>query len=360
MDNGEERMRNRKISLLMVILVVIFILGGCNNSGDTTVVLTTGFSKNEVFQIENSSCELKEIMVYLVNTQNQYESVYGSPIWDIKLEDASLEEMVKETVLARIAQVKTMNLLAQEKGIALDEEEQGRIIAAANEYYSSLNDFEIELLGVKQKDIEAMYAEYALAEKVYRHIIKDINPEISDDEARSILIEQIVIKTYTLDGAGNKIPYSTKAQAEAFEKAQNAMTMVKSGEYEFAAVAEEYSEVEQIQISFGKGDLNKEVEEVAFNMENMEISSIIESEEGYHIIRCLSTYNQEQTDANKIKIMEERKQEVFGQEYDSFVETLTRRLNTKLWEQISLEKDENVKTDSFFFIYSKYFPEEIQ
>ena len=34
---------------------------------------------------------------------------------------------------------------------------------------------------VKEEDIENLYLEYALADKVYRYIIKDINPEISDD-----------------------------------------------------------------------------------------------------------------------------------------------------------------------------------
>ena len=33
--------------------------------------------------------------------------------------------------------------------------------------------------------------------QVYEYIIKDINPEISDDEARTITVDYILIKTYT-------------------------------------------------------------------------------------------------------------------------------------------------------------------
>ena len=56
--------------------------------------------------------------------------------------------------------------------------------------------------------------------------------------------------------------------------------------------------------------------------------------------------------------MEERKREVFGQEYDSFVNTLVRQLNDKLWDEITLITDEQVTTDNFFDVYAKYFPEE--
>ena len=50
---------------------------------------------------------------------------------------------------------------------------------AAQTYFSSLNDKERELLAVNEPLIQAMYKEYALAEKVYEYLIADINPEIS-------------------------------------------------------------------------------------------------------------------------------------------------------------------------------------
>jgi foldase protein PrsA len=55
--------------------------------------------------------------------------------------------------------------------------------------------------------------------------------------------------------------------------------------------------------------------------------------------------------------VEERRREVFGQEYDAFVETLVRQLNTKLWDEIALLHDERVTTAGFFDIYAKYFPD---
>ena len=141
-------------------------------------------------------CKKEEFMVYLTNIQNQYESVYGTEIWNAEYEGVTFEENVKDTVLARIAQVKTMYLMAKAKGIELTEAELTQLETAAGEYYASLSDSEIELLGISKDTVYELYEEYAMAQKVYQWIIRDVNPEISNDEARIITVQHILIKTY--------------------------------------------------------------------------------------------------------------------------------------------------------------------
>ena len=70
-----------------------------------------------------------------------------------------------------------------------------------------------------------------------------------------------------------------------------------------------------------------------------------------------TTFNREETDANKIKIMEQRKKEVFGQEYDTIVNSLTRKLNDSLWNSVTFIHDSNVRTANFFDIYGEFFKE---
>lgn len=342
---------------LLIFLLIIPVLTGCGKKeeSDTKIVLTTGFRKEEIFRIEEMSCTLPEIMVYLTTTQNQYESVYGDRIWEADLDGVTLEENVKETVLAKIAQVKTMNLLAKEHHVTLDEEELAKVEEAADAYYGSLNETEISSMGVTRDTIVNLYAEYALAEKVYEYIIKDINPEISDDEARTITVEHILIKTYTLDGMGNKVEYSESAKQEAYHLAQEVLQKAQSGEQDFESLIEIYSEDSNATYSFGKGMMEPAFEEAAFNLGTGEISGIVESEYGYHIIKCISTFNKEETDANKIKIVEQRKEEVFGEEYDKFVSSLTRKLNEDLWEKVTFIHNPDVTTQNFFEVYEEYF-----
>ena len=353
-------MRKIKNKCRFAVLLVVCVIGtvSCasgNDSGDyTRVVLTTGFAQNEIFRIEKLSCTLPEMMVYLTNMKNQYESVYGDRIWQASYEGETLEGNIKETVLARVAKIKAMNLLAQEKDITLDEEEQDKIVKAAEEYFHSLSVQEVQELGVTQALIRQMYEEYALAGKVYEYLIADINPEISDDEARTITVQDILIKTYSLNENGERVPYSTQAKQEAYRRALEAWQRAKAGE-DFSSLIAEYNEDANSTYSFGKGTYEDAFEDAAFNLGTDEISGVVETVYGYHIIKCISTFDRDETDRNKVKIVEQRRKEVFEEQYSAFVGGLTRNMNTKLWDEVGFLDDENVTTDSFFEVYHSYF-----
>lgn len=335
-------------------------LTGCGKkdgqTSETTVVLTTGFEENEVFRIGKSSCWLNEAMVYLLNMQNQYENVYGRQIWEKSLEGEPLEEKLKDIVVARIAQIKTMNLLAAEYGVTLNSQELSKVESAAKKYWESLNESEKKLMQADEALIKNLYTEYALANKVYNEIIEDINPEISDDEARTITVKTIFIKTFALDGDNKMVPYTEESKQKAYQRAVEIKDMAKSGE-DFDNLIQKYNEEERSTYSFGKGEMEKAFEDTAFNLSTDEISEVVETEHGYYIIRCVSTFDRKETDANKEKIVEKRKKEAFNQVYDEFVSSLLRNFNEKLWDKVSLPMNEEVKTSSFFQIYNEIFGE---
>lgn len=337
------------------VFFLFLALTACGDEeGGTKVVFTTGLGRDEVFRIGGSTCTAPEMMVYLTNTQNQYENVYGPEVWNISREGITLEENVKDTVLAKLAQIKTMYLLAQDRGLSLDDGENKRVNQAAEAYFNSLTEREKELMGVKISTIEQLYREYALADKVYRYIIQDVNPEISDDEARTITVQHILLRTAAPEGSdgGEGVP-----KQEVYERALEIRRMaVEEGE-DFLDLASRYSEDSVITYSFGKGEMDPAFEEAVFSLETDEVSQVIETEAGYHIIKCISTFDREQTDMNKLTIVEERRREVFGQEYDAFVQTLARQLNTELWDSMKLLHDEEVTTADFFDVYAEYFPE---
>ncbi|MCL2253093.1 MAG: peptidylprolyl isomerase [Lachnospiraceae bacterium] len=343
--------------IILLLLIFIIPLSACGEKDDTDmkVVLTTGFQRDEVFRIETMSCFLPEIFVYLTNVQNQYESVYGQKIWAVDFGGTTLEDNIKETALAQIAQIKTMNLLAAKHDIALDDDEIALAKEAALDYYLSLSMTEIDAMGLTLLTIETLYSEYALADKIYKYIIKDINPEISDDEARTITVWHILIKTYALDGTGMKIEYTESAKEDAFNRINNHLEQINNGE-DFEKVMMLFSEDEQSVYSFGKGDMDETFEQAAFLLETGEVSDIVETDFGYHIIKCINTFNREETDNNKIKIVEKRREEVFGYEYNAFLNTLTRNINDILWEQVTFINNNEVTTKDFFDVYQRYFP----
>lgn len=341
-----------KRPVLLCLLFAVVTLTAC---GNRRVIFTTGFGRDEVFKVGGQVCTTAEIMVYLTNAQNQYESVYGSEVWSVSREGLGLKESLKENILAKAAQIKAMYLLAESKGVELDPGESRLVKRAADEYFGSLSDREKELMGVELAVIERMYTEYALADKVYQYIIQDINPEISDDEARTITVQHILFRTCTVDDEGNRVELSGSDKQKLYQAACGVRRQAAEDGADFLELAGRYSEDSTITYSFGKGQIDAAFEETAFSLETGEISEVVETEAGYHIIKCITTFDRAETDANKLVIVEERRREVFGEEYDAFVEPLASQLNKKLWDEITLLQDEEVTTKSFFEVYEKYF-----
>jgi foldase protein PrsA len=265
-----------------------------------------------------------------------------------------MEENIKEIVLAKIAQIKTMELMAKEKGITLTEAETALVAAAGEEYYQSLNQTEIELLGVTPELIQKMYTEYALADKVYQQIIASVNPEISDDEARIVTVQQIYIRTRSQTAEGGLVEYSVASKTEALARAEEIHEMATDGEHDFQELALTYSDSETVTTSFGKGEREKPIEDAAFKLATDEVSPVIEDSDGFYILKCINTLNREETDANKSKVIAQRKEAAFGQEYDTFVSGLIRLLNEKRWEQVTFFHDSQVTTMDFLSIYEKH------
>lgn len=348
-------MKHKRWTALVLSLILMAGLTGCESiNRDTKIVLTTGFTKDEVFRIETASCYKKEVMVYLTNLQNQYEQVYGTEIWQQEQDGVTIEQSVKESVLAEIAQIKTMNLMAENYGLSLNETEQSAVEEAARTYFESLTETEREQLDVTVDTIRQLYREYALADKVYDYMIKDVNPEISDDEARTVVIQQILIRTGTQDRAGNIEPYPDQQKSYAHAQAVEALRRIETGE-DFDVVAARYNEAAESTVSIRKGDRDAAYEEAAFKLGNEEISDVIETPEGYCILKCISTLNREETDVNKVRIVEERRKEVFSKEYDSYVQTLTRHMNEELWQEITLLHNSEITTSDFFEVFAQYY-----
>ncbi len=313
-------------------------------SGKTKIVLTTGYDKEAVFQIGTSTCSYDEFMIYLTNTQNRYESVYGGDIWNVSSGDVSLEQKIKDSVAFKLAQVKTLNLLALQYGVSLSDEDYKKIDTMTDSYTSSLNPVEIERLHITRELIHSMYEEYVLAHVVYAYIIRDINPEISDDEARTVSVEWI--RFNALDG-------DYKVQ----NNAQNVWARIQNGE-SFETLAQTFSDDILTSHAIGKDFADPAIRAVAFNMGEGDISNVITGIDGFYILRCVSTLDRVQTDENKLKIVEERKNEAFNEVYETFAQEQIKKLYNEVWDSITLMHDPSVTTSTFFDLYDSNYAEQ--
>ena len=150
-----------------------------------------------------------------------------------------------------------------------------------------------------------------------------------------------------------------KKTADAFDKISQAKKELDDGG-DFATVSSHYNEADSDRISISRGDKKQALEEAAFSLDTGEISGVIETDQAYYLLQCVSTFDREQTQKNKAAIVERRRREAFGRQYDSFVQKLPVQRNEKLWKSLSLPESGNSETSTFTEVFDEYFPMEQQ
>ena len=332
-----KKIRHRLAAVALAAFVAV-CSSGCQ-VGDETLTISREMEEHELFQIAGITCDVPVIKLLLMTNMNLHGESYGITLLhneDLKVQK-KFEQYVKQITMDEICNIYCMVALANEKQITLTEEQSELAQWAGEDCFKSLSESEVAVLGITQEQVQELYTNYALAEKVYRTLVKDINEEVSDNEARIMKIRQI----YT----ANK------------EQAQQALAELEEG-VEFSSVAANYNEADEISVTLQRGMLPEAAETVVFSMEDGETSQLIETTQGYYIFYCDNKFDEAQTQLHKQDIVEQRKQEAYHAVYDPFLETVHSRLNESVWNEISVREMEQYAYADFYNIYEKYFGKE--
>lgn len=327
--------QNRKrmpASFVVVLLLVCLMCTGCH-IGERQVYFASKSGSHTVFKIGQLACPREEARVYLANYKNLYGRVYDTNLWTESYDTETMEDSIKDAVMSHLTKVYALNVYAMDQDISLTEAEQDAVDKAAEAYYDSLNRAERKYTGVSKKDILEMYSRYALAEKVYIQLLSNVDENVSEDEARIMDANILFVTDGTL--------------------AQNISTQLKNGA-SFDRLASTYNEAETIKVTFGRNTYDKAVEDVVFQLEDGEVSELIQTEDGYYFFECVDKYNEELSEQNKSTIVSQRQQQAMENVISTIETEYYSDFNSKLWDKMTIDPDEDIKTNSFFSTLEEY------
>ncbi len=315
----------RKWITAVVCLCLVLCLGGCGS------ILSPKDGE------EDSVYTRAQVMIVAMTERNRYQQAYTDRIWSVTMENGeSFETYLLEQVKGFLINLKTMNLLAADQGISLTSAEKDRLRSLTERYYSGLTDKDISSMGITKDDVQLMYQEYYIANKVVGELTKNVDLEVSDSEAKVISVRMIQI--------------SSPEAAEAVYR------RVSQEGSDFLSVAKETSEGEEIELELGRGQLPKAAEDVAFAMAPGEISPVTPGGDGwFYIFQCVSDYDMEATQQRKDQIYEERKNQVFHQIYSQFQTEKQVEFPEGIWDSIHFSADDESTTGNFFALYQEEF-----
>lgn len=312
--------------LLVLILGIGLLFTGCS-IGDRQVYFASKSGGHTVFKIGRMACSREEAKVYLANYKNLYGKIYDTDLWSEDYDTKTMEESIKDAVISHLTKVYSLDMYAQTKEIELSEEEKDKVTQAAETYYKSLNRTERKYTGASKKDITKMYEHYALAEKVYKQLMSGVDENVSEDEARIMEANVIYVTDETL--------------------AKDIATQLKNGA-SFDRLASSYSQADSIHVTFGRNTYETAVEDVVFQLDDGDISDMIQGKDGYYFFECVSKYNEELSEQNKVAIVSQRQEQAMEDVISAIETDYYSDFNRKLWDKIPIDKNDKITTDSFF------------
>ena len=278
-----------------------------------------------------------QIMVVAATERNRYQNIYTSQLWSVKADDsgATFEEKLLGQIEQFLIELGTTNLMADEQGIELTGQEKDSLKSLAKEYYRGLSEQDRDYMDATENEVYDLYCEYYRADKLVAELTKDENLEVSDAEAKVIQVQQIVL--------------------DSRERAEDILSQVQQPNADFANIASRSSRDVQINHTLEWNSHMDIREEVAFSLEQNEISDILELDGKYYILKCTNAYDEEATAARKSMLAQEKKTRAFLAIYEPFVKEHTVKLKDNLDEIVDFSKGEGCATDNFFQMYHNYF-----
>lgn len=319
-------MKTKLQVLFLVVILTMTLLTGCGAKKTEDVELP--IPKQVVFSIGKEDVCYNEVYIYANTIKEDYESTYGAGIWSIeaKGEDGSkqtIENVTRRDVIDTIARTKILAEKAEDYEVALTGEEKDAINSQAEEFFSKLTDKDIEECGASVELVAKVYEENAIADKVYKKILKGNTKEVSEEEARMTTVYDLVFETYTLDEDGKPVPFTEDEAKARLGEANEAFNTLATGEsVVIEDIVNQYGLQYASQHTLSRDDMIKEYGEKAtdiiYGLKDGECSSVIETDYGYHIIKMLASTDKEATATNKDRLNDINDKAYFDELYSGW------------------------------------------
>lgn len=311
----------KKIFTLILCLIMTASLIGCSSN------------KKAVATVNGQDITLGNYEKLLALNKSSMESYYGSDIWSQEIEEGkTYEDTLKEMVIETMIGSEVIYQQAEKEKVAPTDEQIQEQLDSFNKTTKDDADYQAELkkMGINEEFLKFQFARDLANSNLQEKFEEDI--KIPEDDMKkyyeenkdsfytdTVTASHILLKT--IDDEGNELSDAKKKEAK--KKAEEALAKIKAGE-DFAEVAKEYSEDSTASNggelgTFGRGKMVTEFEDASFAMKAGEISDIVETQYGYHIIKVTDRVDKQETYDD---VKDQIKSTLAGEKYTEYVEKL--------------------------------------
>lgn len=291
----------KRFLIIVLIVTVLIFSASCGKNKEQTTKKQVDNSVEIAVTVGDVDYSMERFSLYFYNAQDEIlkESGYKESkdipedFWDIAVNGVTRLDIAKEEALNMLIDDAIEYQKAREYNIKLTADELFDI----NNRMSMLRQDKVsmaqfEYMGISVAELEEYYKDEMLIPSLVTELINEdaITPSaesvLEEFQKSYVKVRQIFVPT--VDAITGK-PFSSENLKAAKDKINAAMEKLKNGA-EFDEVADEYTQDYYTQ-AYADGyiitieDWPKEAEEAAFSLYDEEISELITSSEGFHIIK---------------------------------------------------------------------------
>lgn len=320
-SRGNDKPTSKRLKFLIIGFIVLI-------AAVTALVLFLSYNQSYIATVGGERISTEEFKFFLKQEKYNMLTIAGvqegtpeeESFWNSKIDGESAIDVAKKKSLEQVRELKIQVAKAKEANIKLEKSDLESIengikdfIAQNNNSKTEANRMSVELFGVKLDELKDIYKEFILMQKLIKKEYE--GTEISEDDIPSYYeehpewynetqfrddAEEAVWAKHILIRSSSEAPSEAPAeeQDKARKKAEEILEKAKNGE-DFAKLAMENSEDAGSAMFggdyvFGRGKMDPAFEEKAFSLKPGEISDLVETNFGYHIIKLEEKFSEGQ------------------------------------------------------------------
>lgn len=268
-----------------------------------------------VVKVNDQGVPIEEFKVFLKIVKKEKEKLIGftkpediKSIWNGSYDGFDPAVFAKQEALDSVVDLMLISQKAKERGIQSSEVDESLIRAKLD-----LQGFikELKDMGIEEQYIKNIIKNQSLRFKLFNSLTQDI--VLTDSEFKKIIAGSTdLTKQYNVRHIlfftlyNNQKELSLEKQEEIKKQAEEVLGKVKKGE-DFSKLAKQYSQDTGSKdiggkFSFLKGEADKNFQDAVFKMKPGEVSGLVKTSYGYHIIKLDSITKPTAQDLERIKI----------------------------------------------------------
>ena len=326
---------------ILMLLSILFLLGGCSIKKD-----------KEIITINNKKLTLEDFKydIYLIeldgNSRDEYyNETLGISYWDYEVNEISMRDAAKDTILSRVILYEILNDQAKQANLSLTDDEITANQIAVDSFIKSTTEKVVAEAGLNKDMLLTAYNKFSLGDKYYKQLAKtfmideeSIAAGISPEDYREYKTETLYVPT--VKNENQEIVVLSIEEVEAsYATITEALEKVKAGA-DFAQLKDENANLTYYARDFILTDNlpEQEYKNSAILLENGEYSEIVSTNYGYYIIHMLDNNASSRYEKAIAEAISAEENTQFQVVYEKLKAQYNIKINSEYWDTIVIGK----------------------